>query len=445
VSVKSVDFPVRNPPHLEAPPPPVPQPAPPPAPQVAPAPQTAAPAPPPTVKERLAQEAPALAAAVLLAVVALFLGALFFLAVRRQREPMYEEVGGEGVAAAEVPDVPQPQAVFSEPRRRKLELQLHDERVVRNAVVRDALERGETPLVARWVREMGDFLLDDLRGDATAAGALAAVASEIVRAGPDPASLAVLEGRVIAARLSRAAESGDAAFAFLEGIREDAFGAACRDLSPGALDAALRFAPPRLRSAALDGLAPEQRNKLALSWATRPEVPVSHAVAAAEELRERLGRIGGGPMQAHRALCDLVDALPRAEQDSLVERIRRENGGAPSGFLTESALSTAPTDALGAAVLGVPVATVATYLSGADGDLRERVLSACPARLRRELEEELQVRAIASRSDFAGARRDLLSRLREEIARRSVAPQAPVNGSQNGQTERASGTQLATA
>jgi hypothetical protein len=379
----------------------------------------------------------------LLAVVVMFLGALFFLAVRRSREPAFDSVDAEA-GATEPPAVPLPQSAFTEPRRRKLELALHDERVVRNTVVRQALERGETPLVARWVREIGDFLLDDLRGDAGAASALAAVASEIVRAGPDPGSLAVLEGRVIAARLSRAAESGDAAFAFLEGVRDDAFGTACRDLSPAALDAALRFAPGRLRSTALDALSAEQRHKLALSWATRPEVPVSQAIAAAEELRERLARIAGGPLQAHRALSDLVDSLPRSEQDSLVDRIRRESGRVPSTFLTESALSTAPGDAVGAAVLGVPVATVATYLSAADPDLRERVLSACPPRLRRELEEELQIRTTASRGDFSSARRDLLAQLREEMGRRSAVP-ASVNGGQHGQTERTAGTHLITA
>jgi hypothetical protein len=380
----------------------------------------------------------------LLAVVAMFLGALFFLAARRSREPAFEALDAEP-ALAEAAGVPQPQAAFAEPRRRKLELALHDERVVRNAVVREALDRGETPLVARWVREMGDFLLDDLRGDAGAASALAAVASEIVRAGPDPGSLAVLEGRVIAARLSHAAESGDAAFAFLEGVRDDAFGTACGDLSAAALDAALRFAPARLRSGALEGLSVEQRHKLAVSWATSPEVPVSQAIAAAEELRERLARIGGGPLQAHRALSDLVDSLPRAEQDSLVERIRRESGRVPAAFLTESALSTAPADAVGAAVLGVPVATVATYLSAADPDLRERVLSACPPRLRRELEEELQVRTTASRGDFSSARRDLLAHLREEMGRRSSAAPASMNGGQHGETERAGGTRLVTA
>ena len=439
VALQSVDFPVRNPPHLEAPPPPMPQ--------SAPVPQAAPPAPAPapaTLKERLLQEAPALAAAVLFAIVTMFLGTLFFLAARRSRDPAFETIEADPVAAT-LPEAPQQQAGFTEPRRRKLELALHDERVVRNAVVRDALERGETPLVARWVREMGDFLLDDLRGDATASNALAAVASEIVRAGPDPASLAVLEGRVIAARLSRAAESGDAAFAFLEGVREDAFGAACRDLSPAALDAALRFAPARLRSAALDGLSAEQRHKLAVSWATRPEVPVSQAIAAAEELRDRLDRIGGGPLQAQRALADLVDSLPRVDQDALVERIRRESGRVPAAFLTESALSTAPADAVGAAVLGLPVATVATYLSAADADLRERILSTCPARLRRELEEELQVRAAASRVDFVGARRDLLTRLREEITRRAAPSPAPINGGQQGQPERAAGTHLVSA
>src|SRR5205085_2015626 len=87
VALQSVDFPVRNPPHLEAPPPPMPQ--------SAPVPQAAPPAPAPapaTLKERLLQEAPALAAAVLFAIVTMFLGTLFFLAARRSRDPAFETI-----------------------------------------------------------------------------------------------------------------------------------------------------------------------------------------------------------------------------------------------------------------------------------------------------------------------------------------------------------------
>jgi flagellar motor switch protein FliG len=308
-----------------------------------------------------------------------------------------------------------------EPRRRKLEKALHDERAVRNSVVRDALVRGEAPLVARWVRELGDFLLEDLRGDAAAAPALAQLASEVVRAGPDPAALSELEGRVIAARLSRATESADAAFAFLEGVRPDAFAAACRDLSPGALDAVLRFAPPRLRTAALEDMPPEQRRELAFSWARRPEVPASYAIAAADELRERLGRVAGGPQHAERALSDLLDSLPREEQDALIERLRREEGGKVAAtLLTESALLGAPGEVVAATVLALPPARIVDYLAGADEALRDRVLAACPARLRGELEEELRMRGSQPEAQFHAARRELIARLRDETSRRGI-------------------------
>jgi hypothetical protein len=88
VFVQAVDFPVRNPPHLEAPPQ-LPQAAPAAPPPVAAA-SPIADAKPLTAKERLLDQAPALAALALLALVALALGSLFFLATRRPQEPAVE-------------------------------------------------------------------------------------------------------------------------------------------------------------------------------------------------------------------------------------------------------------------------------------------------------------------------------------------------------------------
>ena len=424
VAVQAVAFPVRNPPHLEAPPPPA---------QVAP---PAAPQPdakPVTARDRLLEEAPALAAAGLLGVVALLLGALLYLAARRPQDQAFEL---EPEAAAEAPAAVRA-AAFPEARRRKLEKALADERAVRNAVVREALEHGEIDLVARWVRELGELLLQDLGTDAAVAQAISAVAAQLGRVAPDPSSLAELEGRVIAARLARAVENADAAFAFLEGVRPESFAAACRDLTPGTLDAAIRFAPPRLRSAALQELSPEQRRELALSWARRPEVPASYALAAADELRDRLDKMGGGSRQAESAMIDLLDSLAHDEQDVLVERLRREGDGrALRAVVTESALGGVPPDVLASVLLRVDPARVVAYLSGADLKLREHILAACPARLRRELEEELQLRGPSAQGEFLEARREILSRLRDETARRNI-PSAEVRRWSNGAAERA--------
>jgi FliG C-terminal domain len=427
VGVQAVAFPVRNPPHLEAPPA-SPQ-APPPAPAVAPTEVKPA-----TVRDRLLEEAPALVAAALLAVVALLLGALLYLAARGPQQTAFADE-----AAPLPPEAPAPAKVapFSEARRRKLEKALADERAVRNAVVREALGRGEIDLVARWVRELGDFLLQDVASEAALSQAVSSVAAQLGRVAPDPGSLAELEGRLIAARLARSAENADAAFAFLEGARPEAFAAACRDLSPGALDAAMRFAPSRLRAAALRELLPEQRRELALAWARRPEVPASYAVAAADELRERLDRTGGGPRQAETAMSDLLDSLEREEQDALVERLRREGDGrAARSVVTESALGGVPADVLASVLLRVDPARVVAYLAGADDKLREHVLAACPARLRRELDEELRLRSKPSTSEFLEARREIVARLRDETARRNI-PSAEIRRWSNGAAERA--------
>jgi flagellar motor switch protein FliG len=428
VAVQAVGFPMRNPPHLEAPPQPAPQGA-------LPATQ---PGPPPQAetrgtgaRDRLLEEAPALAAAALLALVALVLGALLFLATRRPQEPAFElePAAAEPLAAAE--------AAFPETRRRKLAKALADERAVRNAIVREALARGEIDLVARWIRELGEFLLQDLSADAAMAKELLAVAARVGRVAADPGALAELEGRLIGARLARASENADAAFAFLEGVRPAAFAAACRDLSPGARDAVVRFAPSRLRAAALQELSTEQRHELALSWARRPEVPASYALAAADELRERLERMGGSSQQAENAMSDLLDSLGRDEQDLLVERLRREGGGksGPS-VVTESALGGVPADVLASALLRAPSAQVVAYLAGAEAALREHVLTALPARLRRELEEELRLRGPSEGAEFLDARREILARLRDETARRNISS-AEVRRWSNGAAERA--------
>ena len=424
VAVQAVAFPVRNPPHLEAPPPPA---------QVAPPAARQPDAKPVTARDRLLEEAPALAAAGLLGVVALLLGALLYLAARRPQDQALEL---EPEAAAEPPAAVRA-AAFPEARRRKLEKALADERAVRNAVVREALAHGEIDLVARWVRELGELLLQDLGTDAAVAQAVSAVAAQLGRVAPDPSSLAELEGRVIAARLARAVENADAAFAFLEGVRPESFAAACRDLTPGTLDAAIRFAPPRLRGAALQELSTEQRRELALSWARRPEVPASYALAAADELRDRLDKMGGGSRQAESAMIDLLDSLAHDEQDVLVERLRSEGDGrALRAVVTESALGGVPPDVLASVLLRVDPARVVAYLSGADLKLREHILAACPARLRRELEEELQLRGPSAQEEFLEARREILSRLRDETARRNI-PSAEVRRWSNGAAERA--------
>jgi flagellar motor switch protein FliG len=427
VAVQAVGFPVRNPPHLEAPPQPAP-PVAPPATQPGPPPQAETRA---SARDHLLEAAPALAAAALLALVALILGALLFLAMRRPQESPFElePAAAEPFAAA--------QAAFPETRRRKLAKALADERAVRNAIVREALARGEIDMVARWIRDLGEFLLQDLGADAALAPALLAVAARVGRVASDPGALAELEGRLIGARLARASENADAAFAFLEGVRPDAFAAACRDLSPGARDAVVRFAPSRLRAAALQELSTEQRHELALSWARRPEVPASYALAAADELRERLERMGGSSQQAESAMSDLLDSLGRDEQDLLIERLRREGGGKPaSSLVTESALGGVPAEVLASVLLRAPSAQVVAYLAGAEAALREHVLTASPARLRRELEEELQLRGPSEGAEFLEARREILARLRDETARRNISS-AEVRRWSNGAAERA--------
>ncbi len=417
VSLEQVSFPQKNPAYLDPPPPLKPPEAK--VPDV-PKPEIAAASPVAAMKldERLLEHAPLLAVVAMLGLVVVVLGGLFFLAARPRPEPQPEPL----YDFAPEPEPAAPAEGFPVARLRKLEKQLVDERALRNALVREALGRGEYALVARWVRELGDFLLEDVRGDGALAAALAGVAVEVVKpieAGARTASLQELEGRTIAARLSRAGE--DDAFAFLEGVQPDAFAAASAGLSAGARELLLRFAPAHLRSVALRDLDAAARQEIALAWARKPQVSKSYALAAADELRARLSQLSAAP-PADRALSDLLDTLSRAEQDALVSRLQREagSGGRAAGLITESTLFSAPADAVAAAALRMAPEKLLACLAGVDALVLDAVLSALPPKLVAELKEELSLGSRGA-GDFHAARRELLARLREELNKRSFA------------------------
>ena len=185
VEVETVAFPPRNAPHLEATPrEPKPQPTPaatppPPEPEakaVAPLNQRA--------EERLLEAAPLLAVAALLALTVLVLGVLLVVATRRAASPPPGlDYGPEPLPAPEPAPLvpPTPPVDYPAVRARRLERSLREERSLRNTVLREALARGEARQVALWTREMGEFLLEDLRGDPALAPALSTLAAELGR------------------------------------------------------------------------------------------------------------------------------------------------------------------------------------------------------------------------------------------------------------------------
>jgi hypothetical protein len=349
------------------------------------------------------------------------LGVLSLLAIRALRQPQELLYADE---PAPQQSAPAPEA-FPNARLRKLERSLASERVLRNQLLREALARGEVRLVATWVRELGDVLLEDLRGDGALSESLSQLGAEV--ASPNlsaqaPAALRDLEGRLLSLRLRNADDSSARTFDFIQGVPADRFAAAVAGLSQESLEIALRFAPAHLRAQALARLTPQRRQELALAWAGNPEVSTASALAAAEELRQRFDELGAGAGQRDSALSDLLDSMARAEQDELIERMRETEPRAAEGLVTESALLGVSPDVLAATVLSLPQQSMLQYLSGADRTLREAVLGACPARMRAELHEELGTRAAVPRSEFFAARTQLISRLREESSRRNGTP-----------------------
>src|SRR5438128_165472 len=302
VQVSQVGFPPRNPPPYVDPQPPK-APEKPPEPEQKPQLAAATPAS-SRIVDKLIESAPALAIAILVGTVLLVLGGLFFFAARRPQDGWYGDLAPEVTP----PAGEAPREAFPAQRARKLEKELADHRPLRNQVVREALARGEHAAVARWVRELGEFLLEDLRGDSGLAPALKAVAAEIAKpidGAARAAALQDLEGRALAARLSR---SGDAnPFDFLERVRAEPFVTAWRALSPGAQEVILRLAPAHLRAACLKEIPPAQRQEIAVAWARKPEVTSGYAKAAADELRARRGDTHAGPADAGRpsAICSI--------------------------------------------------------------------------------------------------------------------------------------------
>ena len=431
VEVETVAFPPRNAPHLEAAPrepkPQQPTATPPPS-----TPETEATPPLPLrerAEERLLEAAPLLAVAALLALTVLVLGVLLVVATRRASSPPPGlEYGPEPLPALDpAPVAPVPPVEYPALRARRLERTLREERSVRNTVVREALARGESRQVALWTREMGEFLLEDLRGDPALATSLSGLAAELGRvpsvdAGTRAAALYDLEGRAIASRLAQAEGSVEVAFGFLEGVRPERFAAACQGLSSGSREVALRFAPSALRSVAIQALTSAQRRELALGLARQPEVSTRYAQAVADELRTLLSETTGGTSQLERVLGEVLDTLSMADQDRLIERLRQEGSERlASSLLTESTLVGAPVEVLGAALLRLPSAQLVTYLNGAEGSLREQLLAACPTSLQRELREELGMRGSGRPEEFTGARRELLTCVKDEMLRRGLS------------------------
>ncbi|MFY0564946.1 FliG C-terminal domain-containing protein [Archangium lansingense] len=431
VEVESVAFPPRNAPHLEAPP-------------LDQKPQQPSATPPTSeaeqgtkevlpmaerLQERLLEAAPLLVLALLLMLTVLVLGVLLVIAARRPPAPApldYAMPEEPPLAQEPTPSAAAPTTEYPAVRARRLERTLREERAVRNAVVREALARGELRQVAIWTREMGEFLLDDLRGDSTLGTSLSGLAAELGRvpagdAGSRATALYDLEGRSIAARLAQAEDSVEAAFAFLEGVRPERFAAACQSLSAGAREVALRFAPASLRAVALQALTPSQRAELALGLARQPELSSRYALAVADELRTQLTETAGGASQLERVLGEVLDTLPMEEQDRLIERLRHEGSERlVSSLVTESSLVSAPVEVLGAALLRLPPAQLVTYLNGAERSLRERLLTACPTSMQRELQEELGMRGAERPEAFIGARKELLASLKDEMFRRGL-------------------------
>jgi hypothetical protein len=141
----------------------------------------------------------------------------------------------------------------------------------------------------------------------------------------------------------------------------------------------------------------------------------------ADELKALVADATGHGSRVEQMVLEVVDSLPPGEQEKLVRRLEREGDGKVArALITEASLRETPVEVLGAAVLAMPPATLLSYLSGAEPDLREQVLAACPRTLQGELKEELTLGRGSAPEEFLAARRELLASLRDERDRRGA-------------------------
>lgn len=399
-------------------------------------------APPPTLQAQLTSAAPIWAAAALFSVVALLLGALLLVATRKAAPawdlpplPAEEAGAGAGAASRVQPPAAHPapgpaDRAAGEGRWSRVEQVLRGQPAIRNAVVRQALARGERALVCAWAHEFGPLVVSDLQHQPALADAVRALATELgERPAPDPRTrdeaVSTLEARLLAARLHPAADAPHALFAFLEGAPEESVQEALRRLSAPALAVALRFVPSEVRTRALAHQPEAVRLELARAWTQRAVIETREAIAAAEELRAGVSSLLA-TASPDALVMDALEGLDRAAQRRLVQQLAAD-GGAPRGLLTEDGLVSSPLTVLGAALLALPQPTVLSFLQGTEHEVRERLLSACPGSLRGELLNELSLGAVSSSADFRRARRAVLARVREELAVQAPAA-APVPG-----------------
>ncbi|HET6146926.1 MAG TPA: FliG C-terminal domain-containing protein [Polyangia bacterium] len=423
---------------------------PPPAPQAAPpAPATPPTPPPPVAKPPEPAGWPGWAVALLVATAALAVACLAlmaFIVAERRRERAAAAGGasagdkapaGRAAAAAPGPD-----------RLPEVRRALVEDRLLARRVMADLLGRNEVDKVARTVELVGPTVVDDLRSDPTYAAPLREAAARLDGGQPATAEetralVEELYRRVLKHRMMGSGDPVEQEFAFLVGLPLERFAAILEGERAAARAAALRYAPPHMRTAYLDQRGLEERAALVSALADGKSLTKDYLMDVAATLRARAidqSHIGGGEATDVDLLVELVEDAAPDERARLLDAI---GPGDPdkrrrvqSLLVTDEGLARVADPVLGAAAMAVPQETLAAYLRATTPGLAERFLSALPTASAAVLREELSLEIVVVPEAAAEARRTVHRALRRALRERGLGMPGAGSGRNAGEDGR---------
>jgi flagellar motor switch protein FliG len=217
-------------------------------------------------------------------------------------------------------------------------------------------------------------------------------------------------------------------FAFLVGLPIVRFGAILDGERPAARAAALRYAPPHLRTAYLEQRGLEERAALIAALADGKSLTKDYLMDVAATLRARAidqSHIGGGEASDIELLVEMVEEAAPDERARLLDAL---GSGDPdkrrrvqSLLVTDETLMHVTDPVLGAAALGVPQETMVIFLRATTPAIAERFLAALPSASAGALREELSLDITTGPEAAAAARRTVHRAVRRVMRERGLA------------------------
>lgn len=434
VRAETVAFPqplaMPMPPSLDRYEPPAPAPTPEPEKEPAPPPEPFDPT--KALQQRLIEASPWLLAILLISAALLLV--LREISSRRRDEEDDEDEETEKANAKPPEPAPRDSAVDRAPVSiavRRLNDELVDNPRLRSSVFRELIVSGNEEKFGAFVKLLGPQIADGLREDPVCRPALRRVGATL-RAGqvelPEDEArrlLKELEGRIIADRLEGGGSAVEDTFSFLDKLTPAQFRRLLEGVSARAQGAALRFAPPFLRDAALEGLEPSRRRTLFLATAESGAAGTPELAEIADELRMQAARLApGSDLSGLDLLTDLLDSQGEPEQAALLDALAAKpavRNALLARMCTEATLGKVDEDVLAGVSSSVDVVALVDFLRGTEAELKDRFLAAAPRSMASALREELSLAVSFQPAKFAAARRVVLKAARTVIEERGLA------------------------